>query len=250
MRVEFSNLFISLLLMTLKNQAIQTALQGNWHDAIAMNKSLIADDPQDIDALNRLALAYTITGKVKEAKSTYQKVVRIDPLNPIALRNLKKIKEKKFNSSGSAFKNACINNKFLEEPGKTKVVELVNIAQPKVVEALRTGQSLELSIKRLKIFALDQQQYIGVLPDDIARRLIKFIKGGCKYEAYIKSSTQHKVTVFIKEVKKTTRFKDQQSFTSITDSPLVLERAEKVRNHPDDLSEKEEEEEYSEEEHE
>ena len=79
--------------MTLKNQAIQTALQGNWQEAIAMNKSLVAQDSQDIDALNRLALAYAITGKVKEAKSTYQKVVRIDPLNPIALRNLKKIKQ-------------------------------------------------------------------------------------------------------------------------------------------------------------
>ena len=138
--------------MTLKNQAIQTALQGNWQDAIAMNKSLIAEDPEDIDALNRLALAYTIIGKLKEAKSTYQKVVRIDPLNPIALRNLKKIKEKKFNSNGYTFKTASINNKFLEEPGKTKVVELVNIAQPKIVEALRTGQSLELVDKKIKDF--------------------------------------------------------------------------------------------------
>jgi tetratricopeptide (TPR) repeat protein len=236
--------------MTLKNQAIQTALQGNWQDAIVMNKSLIAENPEDIDALNRLALAYTITGKVKEAKSTYQKVVRIDPLNPIALRNLKKIREKKISLTARST-NPCISNKFLEEPGKTKVVELVNIAQPKIVEALRTGQMLELSIKRLKIFASEGKQYIGVLPDDIARRLIKFIKGSCKYEAYVKSATQHKVTIFIKEVKKSTRYKDQPSFTSITDSPLVLEKNEKLRTHLGQQEEKEEEEEthtYSEEE--
>lgn len=233
--------------MTLTNQAIQTALQGNWQEAIAMNKSLIAENPEDIDALNRLGLAYTILGKLKEAKSTYQKVIRIDPLNPIALRNLKKIKEKKF-SATAKLSNSCINNKFLEEPGKTKVVELVNIAQPKIVESLRTGQSLELSIKRLKIFALEGTQYIGVLPDDIARRLIKFMKNGCKYEAYVKSATQHKVTVFIKEVKKSTRYKDQPSFTSITDSPLVLEKSEKIKNHTEDHEEKEEEEDYVEEE--
>jgi tetratricopeptide (TPR) repeat protein len=230
--------------MTLTNQAIQTALQGNWQEAIAMNKSLIAENPEDVDALNRLALAYTILGKLKEAKSTYSKVTHIDPLNPIALRNLKKLKENKFSATGSTT-SSCINNKFLEEPGKTKVVELVNIAQPKIVESLRTGQSLELSIKRLKIFASEGTQYVGVLPDDIARRLIKFMKNGCKYEAYVKSATQHKVTVFIKEIKKTTKYHDQPSFTSITDSPLVLEKAVKVKGHTEEHEEKEEEEDYS-----
>jgi hypothetical protein len=215
--------------MTLKNQAIQTALEGNWPNAIIINKSLIKEDPEDVDALNRLSFAYTITGKLKEAKSTYQKVLLIDPLNPIALRNLKKLKDKGFNAAGNGSLNTHLNNNFLEEPGRTKVVELVNIAQPKFVEGLRTGQSVELSIKRLKIFILEQKQYIGVLPDDIARRLIKFIKGGCIYSAYIKSSNQHKVTIFIKEVKKTSRFKDQPSFTSVSETVLALDKNGKIK---------------------
>jgi len=239
--------------MTLKNQAIQTALEGNWQNAIAINKTLIKENPEDIDTLNRLALAYTITGKVKEAKSTYQKVLKIDALNPIALRNLKKIKEKGFTSSKNNNSNTFLNNSFLEEPGKTKVVELVNIAPAKFVEGLRTGQTIELSIKRLKIFVLEQKQYIGVLPDDIARRLIKFIKGGSLYIAYIKSSSPHKVTVFIKEVKKTSRFKDQPSFLSTSDTPLALDKNGKIRaqieNQRRKLSEGEENDEnYSEEE--
>ena len=216
--------------MTLKNQAIQTALEGNWQEAILINKSLIHENPEDVDALNRLALAYTIIGKLKEAKSTYQKVLTLDPLHPIALRNLKRLKDKSLNLTGGKT-NSCINNKFLEEPGKTKVVELVNIAQPTIVEALRTGQSLDLSIKRLKIFALEEEQYIGVLPDDIAKRLIKFMKNGCKYEAYVKSANQHKVTIFIKEIKKTSRYKDQPSFTTLTDSPLALDRNGKIKAH-------------------
>ncbi len=214
--------------MTLKNQAIQTALEGNWQEAITLNKSLIHENPEDVDALNRLALAYTIIGKLKEAKSAYQKVIVFDPLNPIALRNLKRLKDKGLNLSGGNL-GIFINNKFLEEPGKTKVVELVNIAQPNIVEALRTGQSLNLGIKRLKIFALEGEQYIGVLPDDISKRLIKFIKNGCKYEAYVKSANQHKVTIFIKEIKKTTRYKDQPSFTTLTDSPLALDRNGKIK---------------------
>lgn len=213
----------------LKNQAIQTALQGDWENAIALNKNLIHEDPQDIDALNRLALAFTITGKLKEAKTTYNKVLKLDPLNSIALRNLKKIKEKKI-SFDNERTNTLINNKFLEEPGKTKVVDLVNIAQPKIVESLRIGQSLEISVRRFKIFFSEGKQYIGVLPDDIARRLIKFIKNGCIYDAYVKSANGHKVTVFIKEVKKTTRFKDQPSFTVLSETPLSLDKGKRFRD--------------------
>lgn len=214
--------------MTLKNQAIQTALEGNWQNAIALNKLLIKEDPSDIDALNRLALAYSITGKLREAKTAYQKVINLDPLNPIALRNLKKIKEKGIRFTNGS-QNTQINNKFLEEPGKTKVIELINIAQPKIIEGLRTGQSVELSVKRLKIFISYGKQYIGVLPDDIARRLIKFIKNGCIYEAYVKSANPHKVTVFVKEIKKTTKFKEHPSFTSISESPLGIDKSGKLR---------------------
>ena len=238
--------------MTLKNQAIQTALEGNWQTAISINKTLIQEDPDDLDALNRLALAYTITGKIKEAKSNYQKVLNIDPLNPIALRNLKRLKGKD-QTFGNGNLNTQINNKFLEEPGKTKVIELVNITQPKIIESLRTGQSVELSIKRLKIFVSEGKQYIGVLPDDIAKRLIKFINSGCAYEVYLKSLNPHKVTVFIKEMKKTTKFKDQPSFTSLSESPLAIDKNGKFKAQIEEQKLKtvesdEEEENYSEEE--
>lgn len=208
--------------MTLKNQAIQTALDGNWQKAIDLNKDLVKEDPSDIDALNRLALAYAITGKLKEAKSAYQKVVKIDPLNSIALKNLKKLKDK--NIKYPTNNGYRINNKFLEEPGKTKVIELVNIAPAKSIESLRTGQTLSLSVKRFKIFVLDDNMYIGVLPDDLAKRLIKFIKSGCIYEAYVKAATPHKVSVFIKEVKKMGKYKNQPSFISAQDSSFVVSK--------------------------
>lgn len=212
--------------MSITNQAIQTALQGNWTEAITLNKSLIKENPADIDALNRIALAYTIVGKVKEAKSAYQKVINIDPLNSIALRNLKKLKDKNIVITPVSG-NYQINNHFLEQPGKTKVIELINIAQPKVIETLRMGQSLTLSIKRLKIFAQEQNQYIGVLPDDIAKRLIKFIKAGAIYDAYVKSANPHKVSIFVKEIKRAKRFKDQPSFLSNSESALLVKGPKK-----------------------
>ncbi len=218
--------------MTLKNQAIQTALEGNWTEAISLNKDLVKENPQDIDALNRLALAYTIVGKLKEAKSAYQKVVDIDPLNSIALRNLKKLKEKNIKETDPT--EYRINNSFLEEPGKTKVIELINTAQPKIIEGLRTGKGLTLVIKRSKIFVEDQTQYIGVLPDDIAKRLIKFMNGGCTYDAFVKSSSTHKVSIFIKEIKKTSRFKENPSFLSNSESSLTVSKEARKLNEKDD----------------
>lgn len=218
----------NLLNFNLKTQAIKTALTGNWEEAVRLNKILLEENPEDIETLNRLALAYMVLGKTSDAKKVSQKVFDLDPLNPIALKNLKKIKEKTICASSTTFQ---INNNFLEETGKTKIVELVNIAQAKVIEELRIGESVELCIKRSKIFVLkDGKQYVGVLPDDIGRRLIKFIKSGNKYEAYIKSICPHKVHVFIKEMKRVSKYKNQPSFITISDSVWDLDKNTKIKS--------------------
>ena len=54
-----------------KNQAIQTALLGDWQNATAINKALLNSDPNDIESLNRLAFALTVLGKVRRAKLYY-----------------------------------------------------------------------------------------------------------------------------------------------------------------------------------
>lgn len=216
------------------NQAIQTALTGNWEEAIKLNKSLLLDNPKDVEALNRIGLAYAILGKSKSAKSTYQKVLEIDPLNSIALKNLKKIKSDSIKEPED-YQAIQVNNIFLEETGRTKVVELINLAQAEVLLTLQTGQAVEISAKRLKIFISQGKKYIGALPDDIGKRLIKFIKGGNKYEAFVKSSNHQNVTIFIRELRRATKFKDQPSFLHITEKGLNIKKngRAKIRKNPD-----------------
>ncbi|HZJ18426.1 MAG TPA: tetratricopeptide repeat protein [Patescibacteria group bacterium] len=210
----------------IKNRAIKTALTGDWQAAIELNKKILSDIPDDIDTLNRLALAYTITGNIINAKKTYQKVFELDPLNSIAQRNLKRLNDKINNPQiGNMLQ---INCNFLEETGKTKIVELVNVAQSNIIQTLRIGQCVNLSIKRSRIFVLEgAKQYIGVLPDDIGIRLIKFIKNGNKYEAFIKSTTDSKVFIFIKEVKRVAKFKNNPSFTTSENQGLSLKKIKK-----------------------
>ncbi len=207
-------------MIPLKTQAIQTALQGDWNAAVTLNQMLLEEDPNDIDAMNRLAFAKASLGSLKDAKAIYQKVLMIDGTNPIALKNLQRLN----GSSTKPLTTIHVNNVFIEEPGKTKVIELINIADKKVIAPLRNGEYLSLAVKRMKIFVHDsQKQYIGMLPDDIGNRLIKFIDGGNQYEAYVKTVTSSKVIILIKEVKRAARFKNQPSFLSIEKSKLTFD---------------------------
>lgn len=198
-------------MLPLKNQAIQIALTGDWEHAILLNEELLRDDPKDIDTLNRLAFAYTALGKLKEAKDTYQKVLDIDSANPIAQKNLKKLTN--ISATQINIPKSISTNMFLEESGKTKIVTLVNTAPAQVLRTLQVGQTVHLCIKRLKIFVQDEHKtFIGMLPDDLSNRLIKFMEGGNEYEAYIKAAEGLSVVIFLKESKRAAKFKNQPTF--------------------------------------
>lgn len=201
----------------LKDQAVQTALTGDWNAAISLNLELLKENPDDIEALNRLAFAYNVIGKTKEAKTTYQKVLEIDRQNIIALKNIKRLSNAKntpHEANYSPLLGTTGNTAFLEESGKTKVVDLINIAESKITAQLIAGERIQLRVKRSKIFILDmKQQYVGMLPDNIGKRLIRFIDSGNEYEAYIKSTEgNHRISIFIKETKRATSLRNVPSF--------------------------------------
>lgn len=223
-------------MLTLKNQAIQTALEGDWQKAIDLNQLILQEDPENIDTLNRLAFAFMSSGNPKDAKNLYEKVLSLDMQNPIAIRNLKRLHDVNTKKT-----NVVINNFFIEEPGKTKVMDLINIADKKVITHLRSGEKLDLRIKRSKIFSYDQDnQFIGMLPDDTGQRLIKFMEAGNEYEAYVRTVDSNKVSIFIREVKRVKKFKNQPSFISGTDKPKLALPHNKYRSQRDEDSSDEE----------
>lgn len=207
---------------TLKDFAIKNALENNWQEAYKINQQLILDNPTDVDTLNRLAFALLKLGNFKKAKSIYKKVIGFDKTNPIALKNLKKIEslpkklfsgDQKANSSNGY----RLDEIFIEEAGKTKIVELKNITDKTTLSLLQPGDNVQICIKRSKIFIqTNDKRYIGMLPDNIGTRLIPFIKGGNEYQAYVKSVDDKNVAVFLKEVKRAKRFKFQPSFSTNT----------------------------------
>lgn len=213
----------------LKFQAIQTALVGDWQTAIECNQQLLVENPDDIDTLNRLAFAHLSLGQTKDAKSIYEKVLSLDIKNPIAIKNLKRLHDNK-----PLKPNMPLNNLFIEEPGKTKVIELLNIADKKVISALRSGEKIELTIKRNRIFAVDDSnQYIGMLSDDICQRLIKFMQAGNQYDGYVRTVDSNRVSIFVREIKRMKRFRDQPSFVSVEKTKLSFKAAKSIDQEPE-----------------
>lgn len=204
----------------LKTQAIQAALRQDWDTAIKVNQELIREDPEDIQALNRLAFALMETGKLDEAKKNYQKILKLDSFNPIAQKNLNKLTslrprsfKKRLNlPDGQAEDIATL---FLEEIGKTKVVKLKNLAESYILAQLRIGDEVLLSKKRRGIVVIDKNNiYLGALPDDLSHRLIQLTKHGNKYKAFIKSVDKNSLILFVKETERGIKFKNQPSFSN------------------------------------
>lgn len=201
---------------SLKDQAIQSALDNNWEEAIRINLEILKDGPKEIDTLNRLGYAQMQSNNLKAAKKTYSEVIEIDKTNPIAIKNLRKLSAYENQSgvkSNSNHKNQ-MNNVFIQEAGKTKTVELTNVADKKTLMTLQYGDDVTLTVKRSKIFVLNNDKtFIGMLPDSIGIRLASFMKGGNEYQACIKGIDDKNISVFIKEVKRAKKFSNLSSFS-------------------------------------
>lgn len=197
----------------LEKQAVQAAIKGVWSKAVDLNRRLLKEDPENTAALNRLAKAYWELNKVSQAQKTYKKVLTFDRYNPIATKNLERLVKKRKGSKQT--KVTHISNLFLEEPGKTKTIKLIRLASDEVLSELDSGQKVELMPKKRNISVTAEDGiYLGTIPDDFSSRLIKLIKGGNRYQAFIKGVARQHLEIFIRETFRSKRFHNLPSFPS------------------------------------
>lgn len=198
----------------LTQKAINLALKCEWVKAIEVNEKILKSNKKDIDALNRLARAYAEIGKTTKAKKHCKMVIKIDPFNQIANKALKKYKKAKTNMKTVSDKSAGPST-FLEEPGKTKIVTLLNPGDGKFLATLDAGDKVLLTTHSHRVCVTTPNgKYIGRLPDDLAARIKTLVKGGNKYEAFVKSVENTCLKVFIKEVERGKDFVNTPSFHS------------------------------------
>jgi tetratricopeptide (TPR) repeat protein len=229
----------------LEKQAIQAALTQAWEKAVGINKKLLKIQPGDVAALNRLGRAYWELGKLTEARKTYKKVLTIDRYNPIASKNLKRLVGQKSITKKPLQKELLSPGEiFLEEPGKTKVIKLVRLASPQILNQLSSSHPVTLVPRKRNISVLSEDgTYLGTIPDDLSQRLVNFIKGGNRYQAFVKGVGHQHLEIFIREVFRSRKFQKIPSFPPSSSSYIPFLAPETIHEEKPEVTPTGEEEE-------
>lgn len=199
--------------ISLEDQAIDSALKCNWEQAIEINKKILLDETDDVEALNRLARAYYETGDIKNAKKTTDLVLEIEPSNKIAEKAISKYKSNKAGSNNPTDHANIDISDFIEETGTTKQTLLLNICSDNLISTLNSGDELLLATHshKVSVTTLDKK-YVGKLADDLSARIRLFTKNGYHYKTIVKSTDKKCIRVIIRETKRGKGFEDKQSF--------------------------------------
>lgn len=184
----------------LTREAISLAMQGKWKEAISVNQMILDNFPTDVEAYNRLGRAWMELGEYAQAREAYRKALELDPHNKIARKNLERLE-----MLGEApapkhrDEHRIAPQLFLEETGKSGIVNLINLAPQEVLARMGAGDEVQLRIEGNRLLVADKTgEYLGEVEPTHARRLIRLMEGGNKYAAAI-AGLDGGVRVFIKE---------------------------------------------------
>jgi hypothetical protein len=189
----------------LEEQAIDAAVNADWDKAVELNQRIIAIDEKNLAAHLRLGFAYIQNNAIAEAQKSYKEALSLQPKNHIALENMERLEvlAGKKRSKNAHEKERFDPDLFLETPGKTKTINLVNIGQKDDIATLVVGQAVELKLKKRKVEVRTKDGiYVGTLPDDLSRRMMYFLQEGSTYKANIKEATLNNIVLFVRELEK------------------------------------------------
>jgi hypothetical protein len=200
-------------------EAVQLAVEARWDEAVDLNRYIIDSFGADEGAQNRLGKALTELGKLEEAKVAYDTSLAINPMNPVARKNAAKL-ESLINAK-EALKGGQVKvdlSLFVEEMGKTTTTTLRAAAED-VCSRVAPGDIAELRVDGDGI-EIDTVRgvRVGSLEPKLARRLLKFIQGGNRYQAGITSCEGSTVKVIVRETYQDAKFAGRPSF------PIVRKR--------------------------
>jgi len=204
----------------LAQKAILAAINGEWELALQINELILQSSPDDTGAMNRKAKALVELGYVEQALGMCEQVLSVDPYNKIASKCIDKWKS---NGHATGQRKPIDPQTFLEEPGKTKIVSLINIGDETTYATLDSGDEVKILHHSHRVcIANVEGKYIGRLPDDLSVRLKQLIEYGNQYTCWIKCVEGREVKVFIREVSRCSKASAIQSFPNERSS-FVLE---------------------------
>jgi tetratricopeptide (TPR) repeat protein len=196
------------------DDAVQLAIAGKWEDAVKLNKFMIESFGADEESQNRLGKALSELGKLKEAKSSYEAALKINPMNSIAKKNAARINALLHQKEGLKVGGTRVDlNLFVEEMGKTVITTVDGPPGGDICSKVAAGDVAELKIDSDGV-AIETTRgvKVGSLEAKLARRLTKFVRGGNRYQAGVTSCDGNTVKLIIRETYQDARFVGKPSF--------------------------------------
>jgi len=196
------------------DEAVQLAIAGKWDEAVKLNKFIIESFGTDEETQNRLGKALSELGKLKEAKAAYEVALKLNPMNSIAKKNAARINALLHQKEGLKVGGTKVDlNLFVEEMGKTVITTLDNPPSSDICSKVAAGDVAELRIDADGVVAETSRGVkLGLLEAKLARRLIKFMRGGNRYQAGVMSCDGSTVKLIVRETYQDTKFAGKPSF--------------------------------------
>ncbi len=194
--------------------AVQLAIAGKWDEAVKLNRFIIDNFGADEETQNRLGKALSELGKLKEAKASYEAALKLNPMNSIAKKNAARINALLHQKEGLKVGGTRVDlNLFVEEMGKTVITTLEPGPGVDICSKVAAGDVAELKADGDGIAAETSRGVkLGLLEAKLARRLIKFMRGGNRYQAGVTSCDGNTVKLIVRETYQDPRFAGKPSF--------------------------------------
>ena len=181
------------------DHAIQLAMQSKWAEAVAANRSILENFPNDVDAFNRLGRALREQGQYKEAREAYQRAVQLDPNNSIAQKNLASLSAINLENAVTTTQERVDPRIFIAETGKSGAAGIVRVDRSALAK-MAVGDKVQLQVDGRALFVQNGLgETIGQVEPKLAQRLIDLMEGGNKYEAALMSLDESSPRVILHE---------------------------------------------------
>ena len=196
------------------DEAIELALQSKWAEAVQVNRGIMDRFGPDEDTLNRLGKAYTELGQLDDAMDAYKSTLKMNPVNPIAQKNLAKLQALRGGQPAPTSKAKVDVDAFIEETGKTALTALHVHTEGDPCSKVSGGDPVRLivagdtmNVETARGIAL------GHLEHALGRRLIKFLEGGNRYSGAVATCDGGAVKIIVRETYQDPKFFGRPSFT-------------------------------------
>jgi hypothetical protein len=195
------------------DEAIELALASRWAEAVQVNRGIMDRFGPDEDTLNRLGKAYTELGQLNDATEAYKSTLKMNPVNPIAVKNLSKLQRLRGGQPVPTSKAKVDVDAFIEETGKTSLTALHVHAEGDPCSKVAGGDPVKLIVAGDTMnIETSRGVYLGHLEHALGRRLIKFLEGGNRYSGAVATCDGGAVKIIVRETYQDPKFFGRPSF--------------------------------------